>query len=63
MSKEQARLLRFAIRYPGWHSYGRDVQRVVDRLGGLGLLELSTISRQFRLARPVTEVQDYGLEA
>jgi hypothetical protein len=50
MSKEQARLLRFAIKYPGWQGYGPDVSRVVHGLVKWGLLEVNEF-RQFRLAK------------
>lgn len=48
MSSEQARLLRFAIKYRGWNSYGVDVSRVVHGLVKWGLLEVNE-HRQFRL--------------
>jgi hypothetical protein len=51
MGKHQLRLLKFAIKYQGWHGYGTDqtTVRVVYGLVRLGILELSDISRQFRL--------------
>lgn len=48
MSSEQARLLRFAIKYKGWHGYGADVSRVVHGLVKWGLLEVNEF-KQFRL--------------
>lgn len=50
MSKDQARLLRFAIAYPGWHSYSsdRNTTRIVRTLVSHGLLEVNEF-RQFRL--------------
>lgn len=50
MSSEQARLLRFAIKYPGWQGYSSDVSRVVYGLVKWGLLEVNEF-KQFRLAR------------
>jgi hypothetical protein len=52
MGRHQLRLLRFAMRYPnGWHSYGTDATtvRAVNALAYLGLLEISSNSRQFRV--------------
>jgi hypothetical protein len=62
MTHNEARMLRFAIRYDGWHSYGRDVARTARRLAGHGLLEISA-TRQFRLARPVSEIDITKLPA
>jgi hypothetical protein len=62
MGKHQLRLLRFAIRYPGWHGYGKD-RSTVDAVNGLeylGLLEISRETRQFRL---VPSEYTAGLEA
>ena len=51
MTLEQARLMRFALKYPaGWHSYGADVTPTVRRLASHGLLDVSTATKQFRLA-------------
>lgn len=47
-NSELFRLLRFAIRFPGWHSYAPDVRRHVKRAVELGLLEDSGY-KQFRL--------------
>lgn len=55
MGRNQLRLLKFAIQYPGgWHGYGRDRSTVsaVNSLAGAGFLEISDTSRQFRLALP-----------
>jgi hypothetical protein len=52
MGRHQLRLLKFALRYPNeWHSYGSDRSTVnaVRALARLELLELSPVSRQFRL--------------
>lgn len=53
MGRHQLRLLQFAIRYPGWHSYGTDpiTVRVVRSLESLGLIETNEF-RQFRLTPP-----------
>ena len=52
MSRLQLRLLEFAIRYKGWHSYGTDTATVktVKSLVKLGLLEINSY-RQFRLIK------------
>jgi hypothetical protein len=49
-SSEQARLLRFAIKYPGWQGYSPRVSRVVHGLVKWGLLEVNEF-KQFRLVR------------
>lgn len=51
MGKHQLRLLKFAIKYHGWHTYGKDRSTVsaVNTLSAMGLLELNEF-RQFRLA-------------
>ena len=49
MSKEQARMLRFVIKYPGWIGFRNDVKRVVESLARHGLLEVSWETNQFRL--------------
>lgn len=50
MGRHQLRLLKFAIKYRGWQSYGTDSTTVnaVGRLTDLGLLEVND-NRQFRL--------------
>lgn len=54
MSPNEARLMKFAIRLPGWHSCQADARRTMRRLGALGLLEVAEHGRkaqpQFRLA-------------
>jgi hypothetical protein len=50
MSSEQARLLKFAIKYSGWHGYSSDVSRVIYGLVKWGLLEVNEF-KQFRLLR------------
>lgn len=51
MGQNIVNVLKFAIRYPGWHSYATDRSTVdaVNTLAKHDILELSTISRQFRL--------------
>ncbi len=48
MGIHMKRLLRFAISYPGWHTYGKDKSTVgaVKRCAALGLLEVNK-HRQF----------------
>ena len=52
MTREQARLLRFALKYPGWHSAGADVRPTVRTLERHGLLETTGAGKglQFRVA-------------
>lgn len=56
MGKNILRLLRFAISYPGWHTYGKDRSTVdaLRRLENLGLIERNE-HRQFRLIPPLYE--------
>ena len=51
MGKNQARLLRFAIQYPTWHTYGKDRATVnaIRSLASYGVVEVNE-HRQFRLA-------------
>ena len=53
MGKNMIRLLRFALSYPGWHSYGKDrsTTKALSRLCNLDLIEINSF-RQFRLAQP-----------
>lgn len=55
MTKNQARLLRFAIAYDGWHSYSsdRNTVRQIDTLARHGLLEVNRQTKQFRLQKEV----------
>ncbi len=50
MGRHQLRLLQFAIKFPGWNSYGTDVPtvRAVNKLVEAKLLEVNE-HRQFRL--------------
>lgn len=52
MGKNQLRLLKFAMRFPGWHGYGKDRNTVaaLRALEYYGLIEVSKETRQFRLA-------------
>lgn len=56
MTKNEKRLLKFAIEYPGWHTCGRDTVPLMRRLAGYGLVEMVEYGRkalpQFRLALP-----------
>lgn len=53
MGKHVRRLLKFAIQYPGWHSYGTDRTTVdaVNCLVGYDLIRVNEF-RQFQLALP-----------
>ena len=46
------RLMRFAIAYPGWQSYGKDKSTVgaINALARRGFIEVNRETRQFRLA-------------
>lgn len=61
MGKNILRLLKFAVRYPGWHSFGKDRSTTdsVRVLAGHGLIEINQY-RQFRLNTPKGWVADYG---
>ena len=50
MGRHQLRLLKFAIKYSGWNSFGTDssTMNAVRSLVRLGLLEVNE-HRQFRL--------------
>ena len=50
MTIHQARLLKYAISYPGWHSFAKDRQtrHTVSQLVKHGLIEV--VNDQFRLA-------------
>ena len=52
MGRHQLRLLKFAIRFKGWHGYGTDTAtlRTIKSLVHLGLLEVNEY-RQFRLRK------------
>lgn len=57
MTSEQARLLRFAIRYPNsWHSYAPSIYPVIRTLEAWGdLIEVNRETKHFRLALPHPE--------
>ena len=61
MSKEQARLLRFALKYPGWQSYCSKARPVVKSLEQHGLLEVNEY-KQFRIiaSQSTTERDSHG---
>jgi hypothetical protein len=48
---ELFRLLRFAIRYPGWHVYQADARPHLKRGEALGLFEIDYVFCKFRLPR------------
>jgi len=50
-NSELFRLLRFAIRYPGWHVYQADARPHVQRGEALGLFEMDREKKKFRLPR------------
>jgi hypothetical protein len=50
-NSELFRLVRFAIQYRGWHSFGPDAREHVLRAAELGLLEVNVRTKQFRLPR------------
>lgn len=53
MGRHVTRLARFAIQYPGWHTYGKDpaTVRAIRALVRHGILEVNP-HRQFRAALP-----------
>lgn len=60
MGKHQLRLLRFAIRFRGWHNYGYDkpTVRALASLERLGLIEIDRVTRQFILAKQEGKTHD-----
>jgi len=60
MNKKLLNLVKFAVKYTGWQSYAKDSETVqlVCAAANLGILELSDISRQFRLKSP-TKANDF----
>jgi hypothetical protein len=55
MTREQARLLRFALKYPGWHSFAPKYRRTLRTLEAHGLVNIT--GTQFCIA------QDYPAPA
>ena len=51
-NSEMFRLIRFAIRFRGWHSYGLTARKDLKRASDLGLLEVNWDTKQFRLTEP-----------
>ena len=49
---ELFRLVKFAMKYPGWHSYASSLTRHIKRAEGLGLLEVNRETKQFKLPSP-----------
>lgn len=58
MGKNQLRMLKFSIEYPGWHSCGKDSRDTMYRLQAMGLFEVRSgkpdghTYPQFRIAIP-----------
>jgi hypothetical protein len=52
MGRNMLRLLRFALKYEGWHTYGTDQStvRALESLEALGLIEVNEY-RQFRVIK------------
>lgn len=51
MTRNQARIARFCLSYPGWQTMGQDSRATAVTLSDWGILERSEInSAQFRLA-------------
>lgn len=62
MGKQQARLMRFALKYPNqWHSFANDASRTVQSLVRYGLLTVNWETKQFRLPSP-EEVNNWTLQ-
>lgn len=57
MTKQEARLLRFYIKYPGWSGYGRDAARILLRLEAYDLIEIDRKTKQARLKTFVIDEQ------
>lgn len=51
MGDEAIRLLKHAIKYPGWQPYGKERKLVaaLGRLEGLGFIEVDRKARMYRL--------------
>lgn len=56
MNRTKKNLLRFALKYPGWHSCARDSQDDLDVLESQGMVEVirypGAALPQFRIAIP-----------
>ena len=54
MGRNMLRILKFAIRYQGWQTYGTDRATVcaLNALGKQGFIEIDREYRQFRLDQP-----------
>lgn len=55
-NQELFRIVRFAIKFPGWHTYGSDVRKHVYRAGELGFLDVVRETKQFRLKLPERQI-------
>ena len=49
---ELFRLVKFAMKYPGWHSYAPSMNRHIKRAESLGLLEVNFECKLFKLPSP-----------
>jgi len=52
MNKNVMRLLKFAIQFQGWNTYGPDALHDLRYLENHGLILIDRKTRQFRLATP-----------
>ena len=57
-NSELFRLLRFAIKYPVWHTYDPSCTKHVMRGAKLDFFEVNTKTKQFRLWVPINWVFD-----
>lgn len=53
-NSELFRIMRFAIHYPGWHTFAPDVRKHIKRASELGMLDVNWLTKQFRLPQPTT---------
>jgi hypothetical protein len=53
LGKRQQECLAFIEQVNGWHTFAKDVRRVVLSLEARGLVEVSKRTSQFRLVRPM----------
>jgi hypothetical protein len=49
MGKNMRRLLHLAIHHPGWHSYGSDMTKSVEKLREYGFVEVRPAQSTYRL--------------
>ena len=55
MSRQQARLLRFLIKYSGWQTIGPDARRTARNLAAHGLVEWRADTNCARIVRRFNE--------